>query len=68
MHITCTTPRAAAQVIEILFSTGLHTVHDFTMRPILSTTTPPLIFTMLIALTAAQVTKISAVADTTIGE
>lgn len=65
MHIICTTPQAAAEVIEILFSTGLHTVHDFTMRPILSTT-PPLIFTMLIALTAAQVTKINTVADTTV--
>jgi hypothetical protein len=38
---------------------------DFEIQPI-SSTTPPLIFTMLIIVTTVQVTKIRAVPDTTI--
>ena len=46
-------------------ATHLQPIRDFTIQPILSTT-PPITFTMLVILTAAQVTKISAVPDTTI--
>jgi hypothetical protein len=67
MHIVCTTPQAAAQVLTILYAARLQASRDFTIQPVL-TTTPPLIFTMLVLLTAAQVTKIRAVPDTTIGE
>jgi hypothetical protein len=42
-------------------------VRDFEIRPILSTR-PPLIFTMLVALTDAQCTKIRAVPDATLTE
>jgi hypothetical protein len=65
MQIVCTTPQAAAQVLTILYAAQLQPVRDFTIQPILSTT-PPLIFTMLATLTAAQMTKIGAVPDTTI--
>jgi hypothetical protein len=65
VQIDCATPHAAAQVLTILLRAGLRPIHDFTIQPILSTT-PPLIFTMLVALTIAQVTKIRAVPDTTI--
>jgi hypothetical protein len=62
MHITCTTPHAAAQVLSILLTAGLKIVSDFQISPVLSIT-PPIIFTMLCVLTAAQ---IGAIPDTTI--
>jgi hypothetical protein len=65
VQIICATPQAAATVLTILYAAGLKPVGDFTIQPIL-TTTPPLIFTMLVALTDAQVTKIRAVPDTTV--
>ena len=65
MQIVCATTAAAAQVLWILRSTGLCIALDFTIRPGLSTT-PPFTFAMLGILTAVQVTKIRAVADTTI--
>jgi hypothetical protein len=65
MQIVCATPQAAAQVLDMLLSAGLRPIHDFTIQPIL-TTTPPLIFTMLVTLTAAQVSQIRAVPDTTV--
>jgi hypothetical protein len=67
MQIVCATPQAAAHVLTILYAADLQPVRDFEIRPVLSTT-PPLIFTMLVTLPAAQVTKIGAVPDTTIGE
>ena len=65
MQITCATPQAAAAVLTILYAGHLQPARDFTIQPILSPT-PPLIFTMLVALPIAQVTKIRAVPDTTI--
>jgi hypothetical protein len=65
MQIVCTTPHAAGQVLTILYAAQFQPIRDFTIQPILSTT-PPLIFTMLVTLTATQVTKIRVVADTTI--
>ena len=65
MQIVCATPRAAAQVLTLLLAANLQPIRDFEIQPIYSTT-PPLIFTMLVILTAVQVTKIRAVADTTI--
>jgi hypothetical protein len=65
MQIVCTTPQAAAQVLTILYAARLQPAHDFSIRPVLSIT-PPLIFTMLVVLPAAQVTKIRAVPGTTI--
>lgn len=65
MHIVCTTPQAAAQVLTILYAAQLQPVRDFTIQPVLSTT-PPLIFTMLVAIPDMQMTKIRAVPDTTI--
>jgi len=67
MQIVCATPQAAAQVLTILYAAHFQPVRDFTIQPILSIT-PPLIFTMLGALTDAQVRAIGAVADTTISE
>jgi hypothetical protein len=65
MQIVCATPQAAAQVLTILYAAHLQPARDFMIQPILSIT-PPLIFTMLVILTAVQVTKIGAVPDTTI--
>jgi len=67
MQIVCATPQAAAQVLTILYAAHFQPVRDFTIQPILSIT-PPLIFTMLGALTDAQVRAIGAVADATISE
>jgi hypothetical protein len=65
MQIVCTTASAAAQVLTILLSDHLQPIRDFEIRPVLAVT-PPITFTMLVILTAAQVTKIGAVADTTV--
>ena len=65
MHIVCTSASAAAQVLRILMAAHLQPIRDFEIHPILSTT-PPITFTMLVILTAVQVTKIRAVPDTTI--
>jgi hypothetical protein len=67
MQIVCDTPQAAAQVLTILYAAQFQPVRDFTIQPVL-TTTPPLIFTMLVSLPTAQVTKIRAIPDTTIRE
>ncbi len=67
MRIVCVTPQAAAQVLTILYGAQLQLVRDFELRPVLSTT-PPLTFTMLVKLSAAQVSKIRAIADTAIIE
>jgi hypothetical protein len=67
MQIVCTTAQAAAHVLRLLLQDGLRITRDFTIQPVLSTT-PPLIFTMLVILTAAQAAKIRAVPDTTISE
>ena len=67
MQIVCATPHAAAQVLTLLLAANLQPIRDFEIQPIYSTT-PPLIFTMLVILTAAQVRKLGAVSDTTIGE
>jgi hypothetical protein len=67
MQIVCATPHAAAQVLTLLLAAHLQPIRDFEIQPIYSTT-PPLIFTMLVILTAVQVTKIRALADTTIIE
>ena len=65
MHIVCTTASAAAQVLRILMAAHLQPIRDFEIRPILSTT-PPITFTILVILTAVQVTKIRTVPNTTI--
>ena len=65
MHIICTTTHAAAQVIDILFTVPLRPADAFDIHPLLSTTLP-ITFTMLVALTASQVRKIRALADATI--
>jgi hypothetical protein len=65
MQIVCATALAGAQVLTILFAAQLQVLRHFTIQPVLIIT-PPLIFTMLVALTIAQVTKIGAVPDTTI--
>ena len=65
MQIVCATPHAAAQVLTLLLAAHLQPIRDFEIQPVFSTT-PPLIFTMLVILTAVQVTKIRALADTTI--
>jgi hypothetical protein len=61
----CATPHAAAEVLALLYAAHVQPARDFTIRPILSAT-PPLIFTMVAELTATQVTKIRALADTTV--
>ena len=63
MQIVCATPQAAAQVLTILYAAHFQPVRDFTIQPILSTT-PPLIFTMLVALPVKQMMAIRAIADT----
>jgi hypothetical protein len=65
MRIICATPQAAARVVSILFAACLEPVRDFEIRPILAIE-PPITFTMLVVLAAAHVTKIHAIADTTI--
>jgi hypothetical protein len=65
MQFVCATPQAAAQGLTILYAAQFQLVRDFTIQPILSTT-PPLSFTMLMTLAAAQVSKIGAVRDTTV--
>jgi hypothetical protein len=65
VQIVCATVSAAAQVLRILMAAHLQPTRDFTIQPILSTT-PPITFIMLGVLTAAQVRKIRAVADTTV--
>jgi hypothetical protein len=67
MQIVCATPQAAAQVLTLLYAAQLQGVQDFRIQPILSTK-PPLIFTMLAVLSAAQVREIGAMPDTTISE
>lgn len=67
MQIICSTPQAAAAVLSFLQAARLQVVRDFTIHPVLSTT-PPLTFTMLVGLTATQVAKIGALADTIIRE
>jgi hypothetical protein len=65
MQIVCTTASAGAQVLALLFAARLSLLRDFQLSPVLSTT-PPIVFTMLCALTSAQIVQISAIADTTI--
>ena len=65
MQIVCATPHAAAQVLEILLTAHLQIISDFTIEPVFATT-PPIVFTLLVIVSAAQVRKIRAVADTTI--
>lgn len=67
MRIVCATPQAAAHVLTILYGAQLPPVRDFTIQPVLSTT-PPLIFSMAVALTDAHYAKIRTVPDTTIEE
>ncbi len=67
MRIVCATPHAAALVLEILYAAHLQPVRDFTIQPVLSTT-PPLIFTMLVTLDTAQAAKLGAIADTTVND
>ena len=67
MQIVCATPQAAAQVLTLLYAAQLQGGQDFTIQPVLSTT-PPLIFTMLVSLTATQMRKIRAVPDATVNE
>ena len=65
MQIVCATPHAAAQVLEILLTAHLQIISDFSIEPVFATT-PPIVFTLLVIVSAAQVRKIRAVADTTI--
>jgi hypothetical protein len=65
MQIVCATTKAAAEVLSLLLIAGLHPVSDFEIRPVLSTT-PPITYILLVTLTATQVHKIGAVADTTV--
>jgi hypothetical protein len=65
MQIICATPHAAAQVLTILYAAQFQPVRDFTIQTVLSIT-PPLIFTMIVALPIALVLKLSAVPDTTV--
>jgi len=65
MHIVCTTISAAAQVLTFLLAAGLRPIHDFMIHPVLSVT-PPITYTMLMTLTAAQKDQIRAIVDTTV--
>ena len=65
MQIICTTTEAAAEVLFLLLIAGLSPVSDFVIQPVFSTT-PPITFTMLVILTAVQVTQIRSLADTTV--
>jgi len=65
VRIVCTTVSAAAEVLVLLLSAHLLPLRDFEIRPVLADT-PPITFTMLVILTTVQLTKIRAVADTTI--
>jgi hypothetical protein len=65
MQIICTTTDAAAAVLFLLLIAGLNPVSDFAIQPVFATT-PPITFTMLVILTAVQLTQIRALADTTI--
>jgi len=63
MQIVCATTAATHRS----WASCLQPVQDFEIRPILSIV-PPITYSMLVVLTAAQVTKIGTIADTTIGE
>lgn len=65
MQIVCTTTDAAAAVLLLLFIAGLRPSHDFAIRPT-HAITPPITFTMLVSLTAMQLKKIRAIANTII--
>ncbi len=65
MQIVCTTAQAAAPVLQLLLQDGLRITRDFTIQPVLSIT-PPITFTVLVALSAAQVRTLGAVAGTLI--
>jgi hypothetical protein len=65
MQIVCATPQAAAEVLTILYAAQLQGDGDFTIQAVRSPK-PPLIFTMIVALTAMQLAKIRAIPDTTI--
>ena len=65
MQIVCTTPSAGAQVLALLFAARLSPLRDYQLSPVLSTT-PPIVFTMLVVLTPAQLAQIGAIPDTTI--
>ena len=65
MQIVCTTTQAAAQVLLILLTAHLRPARDFELRPVLSLT-PPITYTLYRAVPASQVTKLRAIADTTI--
>jgi hypothetical protein len=65
MQIVCTTEQAAAHVLQLLLQDGLRITRDFTIQPVLSIT-PPITFTVLAALTAAQVRTLRAGAGTLI--
>jgi hypothetical protein len=52
-------------VLFLLLTAGLRPIRDFAIQPVFSTT-PPISFTILVILTAAQVTKIRSLADTTV--
>ena len=65
MQIVCTTASSAGEVLFLLLIAGLRPIRDFAIQPVLSTT-PPFTITLLVILTAVQVTKIRALADTTI--
>jgi len=65
MQIVCTTTSGAAQVLAFLLATHLQPIRDFTIHPVLSVT-PPITYTMLMTLTAAQQAQIRAMVDTAI--
>ena len=67
MQIVCSTTKAAAEVLLLLSLAGLHLVDAFEIRPVFSAT-PPITFIMRVSLTATQVRKIRAIADTTVSE
>ena len=65
MQIVCTTAQAAAHVLQLLLQDGLRITRDVTIQPVLSIT-PPITFTVLVALSAVQVRTLGAVAGTLI--
>jgi hypothetical protein len=67
LEIVCSTTEAAAEVLLLLSLAGLHPVDAFELRPLFSTM-PPITFIMRVSLTATQVRKIRAIADTTVSE
>jgi hypothetical protein len=65
MQIVCRTDDAAAQVLRILLAAGLLPRRDYEIDPI-SSTAPPITFTLRSTIPAAKLAQMYTLADTTV--